>query len=115
MPSPAPERRRAPRAKATFSIHLGPPEQARPARLRDLSEIGLACIAGEAIPEMTQVALTMSLPGSTEQHQVTGAVVRCARLRNSAPAEYDLAVYFTEISPVCKAAIRGYVARGVKV
>mgnify|MGYP001190416110 CR=1 FL=1 len=117
-PSPQAERRRAIRAIGQFPVRLSPRPTDAPAVLRDISEIGLACIAQEELPEMTQVALNFSLPGATEVHHVQGAVVRCERIKGDAPSrggpKYDLAVYFTEITPVTRAAIRHYVAKGKK-
>lgn len=86
--------------------------------LRDISEVGLACMAFEELPEMTQVALNFSLPGATEVHHVQGAVVRCDRMKNDVSArstpKWDLAVYFTEIQPVTRAAIRNWVGKAKK-
>lgn len=112
MPTPSPERRRAPRAKAAFPIQIGPADQTRPARLRDLSEVGLCCVSGTAVAEMTSVAIDMQLPGDKARHRVQGAVVRCQRIRGSSPAEYEVAVYFMDANAAAKAAIRGYVGRG---
>ena len=112
MPTPVSERRRAARVAATFPIQLGSGEQARPARLKDLSEIGLCCAANQKIPEMTKVAIEMLLPGTKDKHTLQGAVVRCEPIRGKQPPVYDLAVYFTEISTAAKAAIRGYVQKG---
>ena len=117
-PSPQAERRRAIRAIGTFPIRLSPRPTDAPAALRDISEIGLACTSLEEFPEMSQVALNFSLPGATEVHHVQGAVVRCERIKPDAPsrggAKWDLAVYFTEITPVTRAAIRNYVGKAKK-
>ena len=115
MPEPATERRRATRVAATFPIQIGSAEQARPARLKDLSEIGLACISNQKIAEMTKVAIEILLPDTKDKHKVEGAVVRCEPLRGKTPPQYDLAVYFTEVSTAAKAAIRGYVSKGKAV
>ena len=45
--------------------------------LRDISEIGMACDAPAPVDEMTLVSIDFALPGQTERHHVTGAVVRC--------------------------------------
>lgn len=99
-------------------MRLSPRPNDAPAVLRDISEIGLACTSFEELPEMTQVALDFSLPGATEVHHVTGAVVRCEKLTKqmttrSGP-KWDLAVYFTEIKPVTRAAIRNWVSKAKK-
>ncbi|MBL9079353.1 MAG: PilZ domain-containing protein [Planctomycetes bacterium] len=114
-PTPQSERRRAARALGTFPVRLSPRPTDAPAVLRDISEIGLACNSPEELPEMTKVALNFSLPGATEVHHVQGAVVRCDKLKSAAPSRggprWDLAIYFTEITPVTRAAIRNYVAK----
>lgn len=79
--------------------------------LRDISEIGLACLAPQEIAEMTLVGLDFSLPGAAEMHHVKGAVVRCEPLGKS---QFDVAIYFTEITPVTRAALRNYVAKAKK-
>ncbi len=110
-PSPQSERRRAARALADFPIQLHRQDRQDQAVLRDISEIGLACVSPEAIPELMQVALDFTLPGSTERHRVQGAVVRCAPLAK-AKGRFDLAIYFTEMTPVTRAALRHYVGKG---
>jgi len=113
QPTPQSERRRAARAAASFSVNLSSDSVAEPALLRDISEIGLACVAPAPIDEMTMVGIDFQLPGSIEKHRVTGAVVRSDRLPDvDGKPQWDLAVYFTEITPVTKAALKGYVGKG---
>ncbi|MBL8755181.1 MAG: PilZ domain-containing protein [Planctomycetes bacterium] len=115
-PTPQSERRRALRAAANFPVTLSSKPGSDPAVLRDLSEIGLACTSTCAIPEMTLVGLDFALPGQTERHSVRGAVVRCEPMPAlGSKKRWDLAVYFTEITPVTKAALKNYVAKGKKV
>lgn len=113
-PTPQSERRRATRALAAFPVKLTNQPGAEPALLRDISELGLACVSPEAIPEMTLVGLDFALPGATELHHVKGAVVRCEALRTATKGSgrYDLAVYFTEMTPVTRAALKNYVGKG---
>ena len=113
QPTPQSERRRAPRAAASFSVNLSSDAVAEPALLRDISEIGMACEAPAPIDEMTMVGISFCLPGQTEQHNVTGAVVRCDRITDQdGKPRWDIAVYFTEITPVTRACLKGYVSRG---
>lgn len=112
-PTPQSERRRAVRALASFPVRFKTRDGAEPALLRDISEIGLACVAPEAIPEMTLVGLDFSLPGASEVHHVQGAVVRCAPLRQAC-GKHDIAIYFTEVSPITRAALRNYVGKAKK-
>ena len=82
--------------------------------LRDISEIGIACVACEPIEEMTIVGIDFSLPGATDRHHVKGAIVRNERLPDEAgKAQWDIAVYFTEITPITKAALHNYVTKSV--
>lgn len=115
-PSPHAERRRADRAAASFPVRISNKPDADPAMLRDISEIGLACLSSHEVPEMTLVGLDFALPGATERHAVKGAVVRCEPTTDAKGKRvYDLAVYFTDVPPVTKAALRNYVAKGKKV
>jgi hypothetical protein len=118
-PSPQSERRRALRAAAGFPVKLSTKPEAAPALLRDISEIGLACTSNHAIPEMTLVGLDFSLPGASDVHQVKGAVVRCEPLGESSKAaaskQWDVAIYFTEITPVTRAALSNYIGKAKKV
>jgi hypothetical protein len=115
-PSPQSDRRRATRALGTFPVRLSPRPADAPAILRDISEIGLACASHDPLPEMTQVGLDFSLPGATEVHHVTGAVVRCEPIKKAprgAP-KYDIAIYFTDLKPVTRAALHNYVGKAKK-
>ncbi|MFK7743240.1 MAG: PilZ domain-containing protein [Planctomycetota bacterium] len=111
QPTPQSDRRRAPRAAASFQVNLSSESGAEPAALRDISEIGIACNAPAPIDEMTLVGIDFALPGQTDRHQVSGAVVRCERIEDatSGRPQWDIAVYFTEIKPVTKAALKHYV------
>ena len=112
-PSQQSERRRAIRAAAAFPVKLSTKPEAAPALLRDISEIGLACRSNHEIPEMTLVGLDFSLPGASDVHRVKGAVVRCEPIGTK--KEWDVAIYFTEITPVTRAALRNYVGKAKKV
>jgi hypothetical protein len=116
-PTPQSERRRAARAEASFPVQVSSSGRAEAALLRDISEIGLACTSPQAIPEMTLIGLDFSLPGASDKHHVKGAVVRCAPMPKGADGarRWDLAVFFTEMQPVTRAALRHYVAKGKKV
>lgn len=110
------ERRRATRAAANFPVKLSSDAVAEPARMRDISEIGLACIASEPIEEMTLVGIDFSLPGASEMHHGALDVVRCDRMADEGgKRRWDIAIYFTEIKPVTRAALHNYVAKGKPV
>jgi hypothetical protein len=122
MGSTQQEKRRAPRASASFPLQLAParppvgqpPPQA--ATVRDISTIGLCCSLPEAVGEMTLVRLALQLPGqpAARAHEVTGVVVRCERDRR-AGAGYELGVYFTDLTAETRSAIGAYVAAQVAV
>jgi len=116
QPTPQSDRRRAQRAAASFPINLSSDTLAEPGLLRDISEIGMACVAPAPVDEMTLVGIDFVLPGQSERHHVTGAVVRCDRMeaKNGKPA-WDIAVYFTEITPATKTCLKGYVNKGTIV
>ena len=103
------ERRRSPRAKADFPIVLTPAQGPKPARMKDISEIGLACVFDQKVAEMTMVAIDLSLPTDPQKHRVKGAVVRCEPLA-SEPGKYEVAIYFTEVPVAAYAALRAYIA-----
>lgn len=114
MSQAQPDRRRAPRAQADFPIQISGKQSAKPAQLKDISEIGLCCTATERVDEMTLLAIDLQLPGSKGQHLVKGAVVRCEPERQH-KGSYEIAVYFTEIAPQTKLALKQLVAVGKPV
>ncbi|MBK8977433.1 MAG: PilZ domain-containing protein [Planctomycetes bacterium] len=109
-PRPQVERRRTPRAPADFAIAFaGPPGTTHEARLRDLSTGGLCCHYGEPLREMTLVDLSLDIPGVQSTQHVQGAVVRSAKVRGVNPPTYEIAVFFTSMSPEARRAIDAYV------
>ncbi|MFO1052418.1 MAG: PilZ domain-containing protein [Planctomycetota bacterium] len=113
MTRPGIERRRAARAKAEFSIRLAERDGMRPARLKDLSTSGLCCYFGEAMREMTLLRIALEIPGAVGTHEVQGAVVRCAKLRDVSPPTYEIAIFFTQLPAACRQAIHDFVAAQV--
>lgn len=111
MSNPARERRRAPRAVADFPIQLTPGQGAQPARLKDLSSIGLCCTSPSEVGEFTKLGIDLQLPGQSRRHTIHGAVVRCDP-SHTEKGNFEIAVYFTDIEPATKAAIETYVANG---
>jgi hypothetical protein len=104
------ERRRAPRAETTFPIRITEQGEARPATVKNLSSSGLCCTYPEAIREMTLVGMTLELPGEAGVHELRGAVVRCDKLRGQTPPTYEIAIYFTEITPGTRVALSKFVS-----
>ena len=107
------ERRRAPRASASFPISLSTKADAAPATLRDISQNGLRCTHAEALREMTMVRIDMKLPGDKDVHQIDGVVVRCAKLRGETPPTYEIAVYFATMSPEARVAVESFVGKSI--
>ncbi len=111
MSSPSRERRKAPRAVADFPIQLQPAAGATPARVKDLSAIGLCCTTGTRLPEMALVGIDLQLPGESKRHTLQGAVVRCEP-EPQRKGQYELAVFFTQIDDAARQALCAYVERG---
>lgn len=105
------ERRRAPRARGNFPIHMTDRAEGRPGNVVDISENGLCCTYPEAIQEMTLVNIDLQLPTGKDSHTIQGAVVRCEKRRDASPATYEVAVYFTELPDEARVELRDYVAR----
>ena len=113
MPDPNPqlERRRKARALADFTVDVGLGDTVHPVRLCDLSELGLRGLCAARLTLRADVTVELSLPGAVTRHRIEGRIARCtAADRPGAP--FTLAVHFTEVSPVTRAAIAGFVARG---
>lgn len=114
MTRPGIERRKAARAHADFAIRLAERGELRGARIKDLSTSGLCCLYPEALREMTLVRIALELPGDSTAHEVQGAVVRCAKLRDYSAPTYEVAVFFTQMSPEARRAIDTYVTAQLK-
>lgn len=103
------ERRRAPRAPASFTASLSPDAGSQAVRLKDISEIGLCCHAKQPVEEMTAVRIDLELPNRPDKHAVEGAVVRCENDGGN-PGGYEIAIYFTAVDGPTRTALREYVA-----
>lgn len=108
------ERRRAPRAPASFAAKLSPEAGSHAVRLKDISEIGLCCHAEQPVEEMTAVRIDLELPPGSERdgperHAVEGAVVRC-EADGGNPGGFEIAIYFTGVDEPTQKALREYVA-----
>ena len=103
------ERRGAPRASADIPLQLSTTADARPARLQNISETGLCCLFEQAVAEMTVMGIDLILPDDGK-HRIKGVVVRCDKDGEAKPPDYEVAIYFTEIEPQARLAIRQLVA-----
>lgn len=105
------ERRRAPRINAEFPIQLRSETGTVDGMLRDVSVIGLCARLPTALREMTLVRMRLDLPGGREGASVEGVVVRTEKVPNRSPATYDIAVFFSHVTPAARAALENFVAR----
>ena len=95
--SPPVERRRDPRARASFPLVLTPSSGPLEAEVRDVSRSGVCATAARPVPEMMRVRLRFDLPSPEGPRRIegVGAVVRCAR---RAEAIYEIGILFTEMA-----------------
>ncbi|MEZ5965872.1 MAG: PilZ domain-containing protein [Planctomycetota bacterium] len=105
------ERRRAPRVHANFPIHLTCETGTLQGVLRDISAVGLCCQIPAALREMTLVRMRLELPGVPHAADVDGVVVRAEKLRDKSPATYDVAMFFSNLSPGARSAIEAFVQK----
>lgn len=111
IPTPQPERRRRQRVRAEFAVALLDGANASAARGKDLSETGIAVFAPTKLGMRAKVSLDLHLPGAKAVVRPNGHVVRCTPTSTSG-REYEIAVAFTDMSPLERAAIVGFVAKG---
>ena len=81
---------------------------------RDLSLGGLQCSSSHDYPEMTRIAVRLHLPGDEDPEpiDVESVVVRRSKLDAIADGErYELALFFTSMSDVCRERIARFLAR----
>ncbi len=105
------ERRRAPRISAEFPIQLRCETGTVDGVLRDVSVMGLCARLPTALREMTLVRMRLDLPGGRESASVEGVVVRAEKVPDRSPATYDIAVYFSHVTPAARAALEAFIAR----
>ena len=105
---PTIERRRDPRARASFPLVFTPPSGPVEASVRDVSQSGICAAAARPIPEMTRVRFRFDLPTGEGSRRVEGegAVVRCVRRGEGG---YEVAIFFTEVSEADRERIAGFV------
>ena len=108
------ERRRAQRVSANFPIQLRSETGAVDGILRDVSVIGLCARLPVALREMTLVRMRLDLPGGREGASVEGVVVRTEKVPNRPTATYDIAVFFSHVTPAARAALESFIAGQAK-
>lgn len=109
-PKPA-ERRRAPRVAADLPLELKARDAGAPARLKDISRLGLCCRFPEAVPEMTLVEVGIEL-GEGRRIKAHGAVVRCEP-DPTADEGFEVAVFFTDMPGEDRRALEDWLAARV--
>jgi len=98
---------------ANFPIQLTCETGSLSGVLRDLSAVGLCCQIPTALREMTLVRMRLELPGVARPADVEGIVVRAEKLRDKSPATYDVALFFSSVTPAARAAIDSFVQRNL--
>ena len=108
------ERRRHPRISTDLPLQLTFRDATVDTRIRDLSSSGIRFRAAAPLPLLSRVQIALELPdtkgsASASSLAITGVVVRCAEIEGGAPAPFDTAIYFEDLSERA----RGQLARFV--
>ena len=110
IPTPQPERRRRTRVRADFAVTLHEGDQTIAARAKDISETGIAFVAPIKLGMRSKVLLELQLPGAAGPVRANGHVVRSSQV-DASGREHAIAVAFTDMAPLDRAAIVGFVAK----
>ncbi len=112
------ERRRHPRAQGDFHIVVNAPAQKKKVLVRDISSSGVSCFLDFPIPEFTTVMVNLEIPetsGKSIDHKgltCEGAIVRCRpAAEKKADSQYDVAIFFQNISDEGRRLIEDYVQK----
>ena len=108
------DRRTSERVTLWSSVKLTAQDGSAPAALKNLSVAGLCCTTGRVFPELSLLKIELDLPaGGTDSRvrlELSGAVVRCEALRHgTGKRRYELALYFTDLSPKARESLAGLV------
>jgi hypothetical protein len=100
------DRRGAPRGQIDVPVRVRCGESTFVAQLRSLSRLGALLEAGEVYPVGTPLEIVLEFPGTSEEIQVRGEVVRVT------PTEgvYGLAIFFATLHALTGARIESFVA-----
>ena len=99
---PSIERRKEQRIAVRHPLRLTFGGKTVETQIVDLSNSGIRFHTPVALPEMSQVQISLELPDGTATPvpiSITGVVVRCAAVHGSAALPYDAAIFFSEVSP----------------
>ncbi len=108
------ERRRRPRARADFDVALRAGQDMVEAAARDISELGIRVRTRHKLPMRQKLALDLALPGHAMLESIAGQVVRCWP-ENPTGRDHLVAIAFTDVPPLARAAILGFVKKGHRV
>lgn len=97
--------------RVEFAVTLHHSDQEVAARSKDLSETGIAIFAPTKLAMRSKVGLELAIPGSAAVVRANGHVVRCTQT-TATGREHELAIAFTDMAPLDRAALVGFVTKG---
>ncbi len=106
-PDAPPDRRRTRRVESDLQVTLTAGTHVTPARLRNISTVGLRCTLTTPIAELTRVRLGFQLANGVQE--IEGAVVRCEQ-GDHGLSSWDVAVYFTGMSQTVRDTLGSYLS-----
>lgn len=109
---PPSERRRRPRARAAFAVVLATADEVLTATASDVSELGLAVRCKQKLPMRTQLRVELALAGAKGKDPIQGHVIRCTPV-DATGREHHIAIAFTDVPPLVRAAIYAFVRQGL--
>ncbi len=108
------ERRGKPRIETSLDASITTPDCGFAATVKNMSMSGLLLICDRPVPEMTIVAMRLSLPAKPDRKlpsfafDITGAVVRCQPCTPGSK-RYELAVFLTDMPRETRAALHDFI------
>ena len=109
------ERRRHLRTPSDLTLEIALADGVHNARLRDVSESGLAFFLDRGLDEMTILEVSFDLPSDDGHFSVrtTGVVVRSRKI-SPAVDHYEVALFFNDLDETAREALRLFVANAGK-
>lgn len=101
------ERRKSPRVQGDFNVEIADHKSKIIARTINVSGSGIYCQCDHAIPLFREIRILMRLPDNEKQLEFTGVIVRCEKI--SGKHRYNLAIFFSDISPQDKKLLSKYI------
>lgn len=108
---PPSERRRRPRARAAFAVALSTADEVLTATACDVSELGLAVRCKQKLPMRTKLRIELALAGAAGKPPILGHVLRCTQV-DATGREHHVAIAFTDVPTLVRAAIHAFVKKG---